>query len=123
MKSLIKGRKVAELVSLTISMVIISTLVVFLILDARKVSEEKIDFDVEILDKTPHKTIALKVHNQSSRSVTSLKLSVEVDGRPDPVAIEIQYLAGKSSRTVYRMFKQEVSPQNLLVTPLEYTLD
>lgn len=123
MKSLIKGRKVAELVSLSISLLILGTLVVLLTMDSMNLPDEKVNFRVEIMTSKEDKTMEVKIHNDSSRAVTSLKLSVEQGGQESSIPLEVQYLAGKSSRTVYRIFPDAVDPKSLKISPVEYTLD
>jgi uncharacterized protein (TIGR02588 family) len=123
MKSLIKGRKAAELVTLTLSVLLIGTLMVFLLMDAFKKPSEIVVFRYRIKATAPAQVIPIEIYNKSDRAVTSLKLNLKVGGELDPVPLELEYLAGKSSQTVYRSFETVTDPASLSVLPVEYTLD
>lgn len=117
----IKGRKIAEVISLFVSLLAILLVVIFLSYDAYQGHDDpyihlKADIQfhhIKVLDT--QFILPIKLSNESKRAVIRAKFKMNGD------EIEVDYLPGESVKTIYRVFKEKPSP-DLEIYPVEYEL-
>ena len=123
------GRKIAELITLGISVIIIAALIIHLIVNYQKGESPYLQFSTKIeLEKLKQVgesfIVPVTIRNEGNESATfvKFKVSIESGGKNKSYDVDLDYLGEKSEKTFFVYVDDKVNVK-ISVEPLYYVFD
>ena len=126
-----RGRKLAEWVSLGLSLLLILGIGGYLLTEALRTGEPFVVAEAHLQhDRTVKKgetyILPMEVRNMGEHALRELKVQVTYTppgGEEETRDIDVTYLGASSSQTMYLYFKDDPKTLNIKAEPLVYNLD